>query len=128
RAGAPMNDDERKELRERADLFGGNDHPTITFTGTRAERDDYLRVPRDRDLHGAAGDARLLRSPGSPRGLRDRRLGIAVRLVRARNPVLDRLRLPAPAAGPEPGREAQSVNEPRERLLALAADSSGERG
>ena len=29
-----------------------------------AEREDLLRVPRDRDLHGAAGDSRILRSPG----------------------------------------------------------------
>ena len=36
-------------------------------------------------------------------------LGTPVRLVGARSPVLDRLRIPAPAAGPEPGRQAQSV-------------------
>lgn len=72
------------------------------------------RIPRDRDLAVAAGRPRLLLSPGPPRGRWDRRLGIAVRLVSARHPVLDRLRLPAPAAGPlgnrsEPGRRAQSV-------------------
>ena len=41
---------------------------------------------------------------GPPRGLWDPRLGTAVRLVGARNPVLDRVRIPARAAGPEPGR------------------------
>jgi hypothetical protein len=74
-----------------------------------AQREDFLRVPRDRDLHGESGNPHLLLSPGPPRGLWDRRLGTPVRLVGARNPVLDRLRIPAPAAGPEPGRQAQSV-------------------
>src|SRR5439155_1699300 len=41
-----------------------------------------------------------LLSAGASRGLWDRCLGIAVRLVGARHPVLDRLRMPAPAAGP----------------------------
>jgi len=56
----------------------------------------------------------FLFSPGPPGGLWDRRLGIAVRLVRARNPVLDRLRTLAPSAdpaghAPEPGRRAKRV-------------------
>src|SRR5262249_17008116 len=62
-------------------------------------REDFLRVPRDRDLAAAAGDSRRLRAPRSPRGLRDRPLGIAVDLVRARRPVLDRLHPADPAAG-----------------------------
>src|SRR2546425_39490 len=41
-----------------------------------AQREDLLRVPRDRDLDGAARNPRLLLSPGSPRGLWDRRLGL----------------------------------------------------
>ena len=57
-----------------------------------AQREDLLRVPRDRDLPVAAGSPRLLLSPGPPRGLWDRRLGTAVRPVGARHPVLDRLR------------------------------------
>jgi hypothetical protein len=77
----------------------------------RVERDNQLRIPRDRDLAGAAGDPCRLRSSGSPRGLRDRRLGIAVCLVGPRNPVLDRFPGLAHAAdsagkGPEPGRRA----------------------
>jgi hypothetical protein len=46
---------------------------------------------------------------GPPRGLGDRGLGTPVRLVGARNPVLDRVHIPGPAAGPGPGRQAQSV-------------------
>src|SRR2546422_252236 len=60
-----------------------------------AQREDLLRVPRDRDFPGAAGNPRLLLPPGPPRGLWDRRLGIAVRPVGARHHVLDRLRMPA---------------------------------
>src|SRR5262249_25131758 len=80
----------------------------------RAERADHLRIPRDRDVHGAAGNTRLLRAPGPPRGLRDRRLGTAVRAVRAWRPVLDRLRVPAPSAGSAgdaggPGRSGQPM-------------------
>jgi MFS family permease len=79
-----------------------------------AEREALVRVPRDRDLDGPAGDARLLRAPRPPGGLWDRPLGIAVRLVGARHPVLDRLHLPAPSAGragdtAEPGRSAHRV-------------------
>src|SRR5205085_11161391 len=65
-----------------------------------AQREDLLRVPRDRDLAGTVGNPRLLLPPGPSRGLRDRRVGVTVRLVGARHPVLDRLRIPAPAAGP----------------------------
>src|SRR5205085_5110540 len=63
------------------------------------QREDLFRVPRDRDLPVAARNPCLVLSPGAPRGLRDRRLGITVRPVGARHPVLDRLRMPAPAAG-----------------------------
>jgi hypothetical protein len=41
-----------------------------------AQRADLLRVPRDRDLAGAAGHPRLLLSPRPARGLRDRRWGM----------------------------------------------------
>lgn len=86
--------------------------PIIAYFGmasSLAQREDLLRVPRDRDLHGKSGNPRLLLSPGPPRGLWDRRLGTPVRLVGARNPVLDRVRIPDSAAGPEPGRQAQTV-------------------
>jgi len=90
-----------------------------------AQREDLLRVPRDRDLHGESGNPRLLLSPGPPRGLWDRRLGTPVRLVGARNPVLDRVRIPAPAAGPEPGRQAQSVTRFRRRGASGASRRKG---
>ena len=40
-----------------------------------AQREDLLRVPRDRDLHGESGNPRLLLSPGPPRGLWNRPSG-----------------------------------------------------
>src|SRR5262245_56653965 len=40
-----------------------------------AQRENLLRVPRDRDLPVAAGNPRFLLSSGPARGLRDRRLG-----------------------------------------------------
>jgi len=55
------------------------------------------------------------RARGPPRGLGGRRLGTPVRLVGARNPVLDRLRISAPAAGPAPGRQARGVTTFRRR-------------
>ena len=65
---------------------------------------------------------RLLLSPGAPRGLWDRPLGTPVRLVGARNPVLDRLRIPAPASGPEPGQQAQGVTHfPSARRAMIGA-------
>src|SRR5204863_2661095 len=84
-----------------------------------AQREDLLRVPRDRDLHGATGNPRLLLSAGPPRGLWDRRLGTPVRLVGARNPVLDRLGSLALAAGragkvSEPGRGREPVTHSTE--------------
>src|SRR5437870_3598005 len=64
-----------------------------------AQRGDLPRVPPDRDLHGEAGHPRLLLSPGPPRGLSDRRLRTPGPPVGTRSPVLDRLCIPAPAAG-----------------------------
>src|SRR5262249_56038825 len=81
--------------RPRADRSG----PGLGGVSEWAERQDLIRLPRDRDLDRAAGDARLLRAPRPARGLWNRPLGIAVRLGGARPPVLDRLRLPAPSAG-----------------------------
>ena len=70
----------------------------VLFPGS-AQREDLLHVPRDRDLHDAAGSPRLLLCPGPPRGIRDRCLGISVRAIDARTSVLDHLRVPDPASG-----------------------------
>src|SRR5262249_8871626 len=88
--------------------------PGLRGLSEYAQREDFVRVPSDRDLDGAAGDSRILRAPGAPRRLRDRRLGIAVRRVGAGRALRGRLRVTAAAAGaaraaPAPGRRVERV-------------------